>query len=215
MSRISVSAEQEIKTLLTNWWTAVNTQLAAVTGATVQIGDAPVELLIASEIGQRLVRIAEVAEAVGAAEAKGTVLPWSQKRAGRILEDCAAVETWLNQGAANYRTTDAFWASPVGYMILVAKVWANQDQLITLSAAAEISGMSLSVLSQRMTRGQLPGYRDPAVRNPKHGRRVRLSDLHALVNETTTRIPLPAVLLIQPTAHHPPLHAPISAYTSE
>jgi hypothetical protein len=69
MARISATAEQEIKTLLVNWWTAVNTQLAAATGATVQIGEAPVELLFGSEIGQRLVRIAEDAEAISAAEA--------------------------------------------------------------------------------------------------------------------------------------------------
>jgi hypothetical protein len=83
-------------------------------------------------------------------------------------------------------------------MILRAKVWANQDHLITLSAAAEISGMSLSVLSQRMTRGQIPGYRDPNVKNPKHGRRVRLSELYTLVNENPTRIPFSTAAYLMP-----------------
>ncbi len=193
MARISATAEQEIKTLLVNWWTAVNTQLAAATGATIQIGEAPVDLLFGSEIGQRLVRIAEVAEAISAAESSPNgaqeALPWSEEKAAQILADCENVEAWLNQGPVFHKTPDAFWASPVGFMILCAKVWANQDQLITLSAAADISGMSLSVLSQRMTRGQLPGYRDPSIKNPKHGRRVRLSDLHTLINETSDRIP--------------------------
>lgn len=62
MARISATAEQENKTLLVSWWTAVNPQLAAAAGATIQIGEAPVDLLFGSEIGQRLVRIAEVAE---------------------------------------------------------------------------------------------------------------------------------------------------------
>jgi hypothetical protein len=196
MAPISVTAEQEIKTLLVNWWTAVNTQLAAATGSTIQIGEAPVDLLYASEIGQRLVRIAEVAEAIAAAEAAQEMNPWSEERAAQIMEDCEAVETWLNQGPVFHKTPDAFWASPVGFMILRAKVWANQDHLITLSAAADISGMSLSVLSQRMTRGQLPGYRDPNIKNPKHGRRVRLSDLHTLISETSDRIPLSNTYLI-------------------
>lgn len=204
MARISAAAEQEIKTLLTNWWTAVNAQLAAVTGHAVQIGEAPVDMLFASEIGQRLVRIAEVAEAVAAAESQQKVYPWTAKRATQILEDCATVEAWLNQGPIVHKTPEAFWASPVGFMILCAKVWASQDELITLSTAAEISGMSLSVLSQRMTRGQLPGYRDPAVKNPKHGRRVRLSDLHTLMNETSERIPFSPPALVNSR----PLHVP-------
>lgn len=207
MARISTIAEQEIKTLLVNWWTAVNTQLAAATGATIQIGEAPVDLLFGSEIGQRLARIAEVAEAIAAAEAKKEALSWSEDPARQILADCEAVETWLNQGPVFHKTPDAFWTSPVGFMLLRAKVWANRDQLITLSAAADISGMSLSVLSQRMTRGQLPGYRDPNVKNPKHGRRVRLSDLHILINESSNRAPLPAAYALPQTSRIPVSHS--------
>ncbi len=196
MARISTSAELEIKTLLVNWWAAVNTQLAAVTGAAVQIGNAPVDVLYTSEIGQRLVRIAELAEAITVAENRHEAYPWHEALAAQILEDCETVENWLG----NHTHQDAFWTSPVGFMILRAKVWAHQDQLITLSTAAEISGMSLSVLSQRMTRGQLPGYRDPKIKNPKHGRRVRLSDLRNLMTDTANRIPFPspAYLLMQP-----------------
>ena len=98
MAQINPTAEHEIKTLLVNWWTAVNTQLAAATGATIQIGAAPVDLLFGSEIGQRLVRIAEVAEAIAAAESMQETYPWAAERAAQILADCEAVETWLNQG---------------------------------------------------------------------------------------------------------------------
>ncbi len=62
MARISATAEQENKTLLLNWWMAVNPQLAAATSATIHIGEVPVDLLFGSKIGQRLMRIAEVAE---------------------------------------------------------------------------------------------------------------------------------------------------------
>jgi hypothetical protein len=189
MMQIRGSSEQEIKTLLTNWWQAVNNQLAAATGSSVQIGDAPVNVLYDSEIGQRLQRIAQVSEAIDAAEAKDRSHPWKPELAKQIREDCEVVEAWLNQGPVFHRTPEEFYASPVGFMILRAKVWAHQDQLITLSTAADISGMSLSVLSQRMTRGQLPGYRDPNVKNPKHGRRVRLSELYNLMSENPSRIP--------------------------
>jgi hypothetical protein len=191
MARISAKAEEEIRTLLVDWWTAVNAQLAAATGAAVQIGDAPVELLLESEIGQRLARIAGVAETVEEAESRLRMYPWSEDMAAQTLEDCEVVEAWLNQGPFSHKTPEAFWTTPVGFMLLRAKVWANHDQLITLSEASEISGMSLSVLSQRMTRGQIPGYRDPAIKNPKHARRVRLSDLKILISENTNRPPLP------------------------
>ena len=191
MSGISAKAEEEIKTILVDWWTAVNTQLAAATGEAVQIGEAPVDLLLGSGIGQRLARIAEVAEAVEEAESRLRIYPWSEDQAAQTLEDCDAVETWLNQGPFSHKTPEAFWATPVGFMLLRAKVWANHDQLITLSEASEISGMSLSVLSQRMTRGQIPGYRDPSIKNPKHARRVRLSDLKTLIIENTNRPPIP------------------------
>jgi hypothetical protein len=210
MAGISATAQQAVQTLLVNWWTAVNTQLAAATGATVQIGEAPVDLLLGSEIGQRLARIAAVAEALDTAEAKQEAFPWAAERSAQIMEDCAAVETWLNQGPVFHKTPDAFWTSPVGFMVLRAKVWANQDLLITLSDAAEISGMSLSVLSQRMTRGQLPGYRDPNIKNPKHGRRVRLSDLHTLISENTDRIPFAKPHVLNQTSRLPSPASPRS-----
>jgi hypothetical protein len=198
---ISTLAEQDIKTLLADWWLAVNAQLAVVTGASVQIGDAPIDLLYGSEIGQRLARIAALAECIQAAETRRETYPWETALAAQILEDCRIVEAWLSQGPVFHRTPDEFWASPVGFRILIAKVWAHQDQLISLGTAAEISGMSLSVLSQRSSRGQLPGYRDPKMKNPKHGRRVRLSDLHILMGETALR----GALLPQPHPVNPPV----------
>jgi hypothetical protein len=189
METISRAAENEINQLLVNWWVAVNQQLAAVTGSSVQIGDAPVEMLYASEIGQRLVRIATVAEAADAAAAAGSTLPWNSEAAREIVEDCRAFEAWLNQTPITHKTPEEFWATPVGYMVLRALVWAEQDKLISLSEAAEQSGMSLSVLSQRISRGQIMGYRDPFEKNPQRARRIRLSDLNLLLNEGIVRKP--------------------------
>jgi hypothetical protein len=180
MEAISRTADNEIKKLLANWWTAVNQQLAAVTGAAVQIGDAPVDVLYASEIGQRLARIAAAAEGL---------LPWSEVTARKILDDCRGFEAWLNQTPITHKTPEEFWATPVGYMVLRAQIWAEQDRLISLSEAAEESGMSLSVLSQRISRGQIMGYRDPQEKNPQRARRIRLSDLTQLLQEGIMRKP--------------------------
>ena len=183
MARISETAEREIRALLTNWWVAVNEQLSAVTGAAVQIGEAPVEMLLTSEIGLRLVQIAKASEGL---------LPWNPETATSVVADCQAFQSWLNQTPITHRTPDEFWTTPVGYMVLRALVWAEQDQLISLSDAAEISGMSLSVLSQRISRGQIPGYRDPKEKNPQRARRIRLSDLQQLLNEGIIRKPYTA-----------------------
>ena len=183
MARISETAEREIRALLTNWWMAVNEQLAAVTGASVQIGEAPVEMLLTSEIGLRMVQIAKASEGL---------LEWTPEIAAGVTADCRVFQTWLNQTPITHRTPDEFWTTPVGYMVLRAMVWAEQDQLISLSDAADISGMSLSVLSQRISRGQIQGYRDPKEKNPQRARRIRLSDLQQLVSEGIIRKPFTA-----------------------
>ncbi len=180
MEAISRAAEYEIKKLLVSWWTAVNQQLSAVTGSIVQIGEAPVDVLFASEIGQRLARIAAAAEGL---------LPWTAENARNIAADCHAFEAWLNQTPITHKTPEEFWATPVGYMVLRALVWAEQDRLISLSEAAEQSGMSLSVLSQRISRGQIMGYRDPLEKNPQRARRIRQSDLNLLLQEGIVRKP--------------------------
>jgi hypothetical protein len=180
MARISETAEREIRILLTSWWLAVNQQLAAVTGASIQIGEAPVEMLLSSEIGLRLAHIASACEGL---------LEWKPDTAAAVVADCQAFQAWLNHAPITHRTPDEFWATPVGYMVLRALMWAEQDQLISLRDAAEISGMSLSVLSQRISRGQIPGYRDPKEKNPQRARRIRLSDLQQLLNEGLIRKP--------------------------
>ena len=181
MAAISVLAENGIKALLSSWWTAVNQQLATATGNEVQIGtQAPVDLLFASEIGQRLVRIAAAAE---------NQTPWSPETAQAVLADCNAFEAWLNQTPVAHRTPEEFWNTPIGHMVLLARLWADQDQLISLKDAAEMSGLSLSSLSQRISRGQMKFYRDPYEPNPQRARRIRLSDLEQFLREDMLRKP--------------------------
>ena len=181
MATISTSAENEIKSFLTGWWTAVNQQLAAATGNAVQIGtETPLDLLMMSEVGQRLIRIAEAAE---------NLMPWMPETAQSILADCDAFEAWLNQNPVANHIPAGFHHTPVGYMLLQARLWADQDQLVSLKDAAELSGLSLSSLSQRISRGQMKFYRDPCEPNPQRARRIRLTDLNQFMREGILRKP--------------------------
>jgi hypothetical protein len=199
MATISAEAEIEIKVLLANWWNSVNQQLSTATGNAIQIGrEAPVDLLFASEVGQRLVRIAAAAE---------NGLPWSAEMAQAILADCLAFEAWFNQGPLTLRTPEEFWNTPVGYLILRARLWAEQDRLISLKEAAELSGLSLSSLSQRISRGQMQFYRDPYEPNPQRARRIRLTDLEGFIHQGMVRKPGITVL--------PKFSLPIQAFSQE
>lgn len=175
---ISAISEQAIKELLTDWWAAVTRQLAAATGAAVQLGNAPVDTLLASEVGLRLVRIAQAAEGQ---------IKHTDASSASILQDCDAFEAWLNEAPIAHKTPEEFWQTPVGYMVLQARLWAENDRLITLSDAASLSGLSLSNLSQRITRGQVMGFTDPREANPRRARRIRESDARTLAIESGKR----------------------------
>jgi hypothetical protein len=199
MYPISPAAEQEIKALLSQWWIAVNQQLAQVTGNTTQLGsETPVEMLFASEIGQCLVRIAAAAEGI---------IPWSTQAAQAVETDCTAFESWLNHTPITNRTPEEFWHTPVGYKVLQARLWAEQDRLISMKEAAELSGLSLSSLSQRLSRGQMQFYRDPYEPNPQRARRIRLINLEQFINEGIVRRPVAALsprLSLLPAPAQPP-----------
>ncbi len=166
MVQIRTESEQAIKTLLVNWWTSVNQQLAAATGETVQIGAAPVDVLYYSEVGARLQRIAAAGE---------NRFAWSRPKAAAILRDCDLFEAWLNSTPFMTKTPEEFWKTPVGYIVLNARLWAENDELISVSQAADISGLSLSTLSQRVSRGTVEGFEDPFEPNPRRSRRIRHS----------------------------------------
>jgi hypothetical protein len=63
-----------------------------------------------------------------------------------------------------------------------AWAWAAKDRLMRLSEAAEGFGLSISNLSQLVTRHSL-SYRDPHEPNPRRSRRVRQSELIYFLEE--------------------------------
>lgn len=65
-------------------------------------------------------------------------------------------------------------------MVALALVWAQGDQLITMTEAAEITGKSISALSQLVDRGRLTSYPDMSEPNPTRRNRLLKSEIMAL-----------------------------------
>ena len=187
MAQISEKAEKAIKYLLVSWWTAVNNQLVVVTAGAVTIGEPDVDDLFESEIGLRMMRIAEAAEGQ---------LEWDPQTAWNLLEDCRLFEKWLVQTPLTTKTPEEFWITPVGFMLLCARLWAEHDQLISGSEAAELANISLSSLSQYLSRGKITSYFDPNIANPQHARRIRRSDLAKLGSRTKRAEPATLSMLV-------------------
>lgn len=76
---------------------------------------------------------------------------------------------------------------PAGY-IATSEAWRQvtlqlhqqNDELITIREAAELLGVGLSAVSNRIDRGHLHAYRDPAEPNPTKARRVLRSEVLGL-----------------------------------
>lgn len=84
-------------------------------------------------------------------------------------------------GSASYQIPQEFWETDFGQVVALAFAWVQGDELITMSEASEISGKSLSSLSQLISRGKLKYYPDPNEPNPQRARRVLKSEVKALI----------------------------------
>lgn len=105
--------------------------------------------------------------------------------AGEMHDVAQSLAEWLFAipGHGEYAVPDAWADTPMGALWWAALIRAEGDELITLSEAAETTGMSLSSLSQLVSRRKLRGFTNPAARNPMQGRTlVRRSDVLALGN---------------------------------
>ena len=88
--------------------------------------------------------------------------------------------TFAAPGDSFYHIPDEFWQTPFGSVVGQALFRVRHDELITISAAAELLGVSLSAISNRIDRGKLHAYRDPDEPNPTKARRVLRSEVLAL-----------------------------------
>jgi hypothetical protein len=83
-------------------------------------------------------------------------------------------------GQSSYTIPVEFWQSDFGSIVLAALVWSQGDELITISAAAEISGRSVASISNMAKRGSLKQYIEVSEPNPQRRMRVLRSEIEAL-----------------------------------
>ncbi len=160
-----------IDEFLRTWWEATSRQIKAVSGQSI---DMSIEQLRASEIGLMLVRIGKIADGQ---------LKWSPEAAMQAQADIDAFMAFLTQSP--YITLpDHFKSTPIGFMLAQAQSWVDKDDLLSIGEAAGKFNLSISSLSQLVTRHNL-GYRDPRITNPRHARRVRESEVSELLSGRT------------------------------
>lgn len=100
--------------------------------------------------------------------------------AAYIYEICQGVAEWLFSvpGSSIYTIPDSFSDTPFGALWAAAFIRVQGDDLITITEAAELAGVTVQAISARIDRGTLKSYTDPMATNPRSGRRlVKRSDV--------------------------------------
>ncbi|RMD60413.1 DNA-binding protein [Candidatus Parcubacteria bacterium] len=162
-AQIPQQFEAIVREFLITWWRDRQWEMEQEWGFT-QIAPLSPDDLMRTPVAERLSIIARYV--AGEEIERSYVLDSIQS----ISEHLFAIETVFEIPAE-------FWGTPIGWMILQALVRAEGDELLSLSQAAEITGKSLSSISQMVSRGRLTRYRDPTETNPQHATRVRRSEL--------------------------------------
>ncbi len=173
MAKISESSEQVVKEFVAAWWSSLQWQ-AHETVAGAELPRATPEQLYDNLLGHTLRQIAAAAEGL---------LAGDEDTRGEVHEACQGLCEWMwaRPGMpSNYHIPAEWWESPMGALTLRAVIWAEGDELITLSQAAEITGRTVANLSQLIVRGKLAQYRDRAEPNPQKQTRVRRSDVEKM-----------------------------------
>lgn len=104
----------------------------------------------------------------------------SDAEAGYIYEICQGVAEWLFAvpGSYTYEIPRSFAQSEFGALWAAALIRSRGDELITIAEAAQIAGVTVQAISQRIDRSTLEAFVDPFTDNPRKGRRlVKRSDV--------------------------------------
>lgn len=101
---------------------------------------------------------------------------------GEIREICQSLAEWLFgiPGAYHYEIPAYFHQTPLGALWWRALIKTEGDDLITIGAAAKLSGRSVQAISSRIDRGRLDSYTDPLAPDRQGRRLVRRSEIEAL-----------------------------------
>lgn len=90
---------------------------------------------------------------------------------------------------AAYRIPAEFWGTPLGEMVAAAMARVHGDDLITITEAAEILGVTTAAVSHRIAFGDLitvPDFNEP---NPQKRSRVLRSEVEALRGDVRPATP--------------------------
>lgn len=106
---------------------------------------------------------------------------------------------------------DIWTRSEIGQILAYVTWWLYQHDLISIRDAASMlygsTGNAESLRVHRdIERGNLDFYLDPYEANPQHGRRVRQSQVSALQEQQSRRVPKPKPLLDKRTVDIVALH---------
>lgn len=85
-----------------------------------------------------------------------------------------------NATAYNYTIPTEFWNSDVGQMVARAMLWVRGDELITITEAAEIRGVTPQAISQAVDAGRLTAHIDPGAPQRQGRRLVVRSEVEAM-----------------------------------
>ncbi len=95
---------------------------------------------------------------------------WS---AGEVAETIQSLcESWFSSPVPSYQyqVPEQFWTTDLGQMLARALLWVRSDELITLTAAAKLRGVTVQAISQAVKAERLTRYVDPNSPNPQKAR---------------------------------------------
>lgn len=103
-------------------------------------------------------------------------------RRGEVREACQQLAEWLFSipGAYVYHIPRQFYETPIGSLWAGAMIWVQGDELITIATAARIAGVTEAAIGQRINRGTLTAYINPASSKRQGRRLVSRADVEAI-----------------------------------
>lgn len=128
-------------------------------------------------LGRRVVEIARAAAGeLDAADALGPEMVAEAIQG--LLEDLFAPPGL----AYAYAVPSGFWnETPFGRMVRDAHLWTTGDEMITQTSAAEMVGVGLKTVGERVSKGLLTPFVDMAEPNPRRARRVSRQEIEAWI----------------------------------
>ncbi len=158
---------ETVEEFLVQWWNNRHWEMANEWGFQ-QIAPLAKTDVIRTFLAERVAQIANYA--AGGDEPRDYVLDNIQTICERLFAVSAGV----------YEIPAVFWQSPFGWMLLTAQIRAQGDELMTISDAAEATGLDVRRISDMARRGKLTSYRDPSEKNPRRATRLLKSEVEAL-----------------------------------